>query len=71
MRVWLDGQCIKCGALVVKMSSNVSEYTYMNTCLNKKCKEHKWHFTNNGDKLDYYEQDATILRRIKIGKGKK
>ena len=60
-----------CSALVVKMSSDNSEYTYMNMCLNKKCKEHKWHYTNNGDKMDYYEQDSTILRRIKIIKDKK
>ena len=66
INIWLDGICKKCGSLIIEKSSDKLHADYMNACLNSQCEEHKWHYVYDTDKLDYYEHDTSIDKKIII-----
>jgi len=52
---WKDGKCKKCRSIVEERESTTNDADLMNRCVNPNCENHKWHYVNRSEFLDYYK----------------
>lgn len=75
MDIKLDGICNDCGFFVVECTKIIDldikenfdkKYYNMNICLNRKCKNHDWHYVKKSEKSNYYKHIDNMENEMRI-----